>query len=49
VLKEHGSDFEYVFMTLSLVSLPVIPEIRITDKGLVNVKKGELLKLVVEQ
>lgn len=41
-------DFESFFMTLALVSLPVIPDLRITDKGLVDVMKGRLVPLVVE-
>ncbi|MEM0237753.1 MAG: adenine deaminase C-terminal domain-containing protein, partial [Desulfurococcus sp.] len=41
-------DFESFFMTLALVSLPVIPDLRITDKGLVDVVKGRLVPLVVE-
>lgn len=44
--NRYGLEFESFFMTLALVALPVIPEIRLTDKGLVNVKKAELLPLV---
>lgn len=49
VLREkYGLNFESYFMTLALISLPVIPEIRITDKGLVDVSKGSLIPLVEE-
>lgn len=47
-LGKLGVEFEAFFMTLSLVSLPVIPELRLTDKGLVNVKEGRLIPLVVD-
>ncbi len=31
-----GCDIESPFMTMALIALPVIPEIRLTNKGLVN-------------
>lgn len=34
-----GSDLEDPFMTLSFLALPVIPELRITDRGLVDVRE----------
>ncbi|OYT40959.1 MAG: adenine deaminase [Desulfurococcales archaeon ex4484_58] len=43
----YGLDFESFFMTLSLISLPVIPEIRLTDKGLIDVNKGERIPLII--
>jgi len=46
--SNFGLDFESFFMTLALVSLPVIPELRITDKGLVDVVNARLVPLVVE-
>jgi len=45
-LISYGVLFEHIFMTLSLISLPVIPEIRITDKGLVDVKRGKIIPLI---
>lgn len=36
------------FMTMSLLALPVLPELRITDKGLVDTQKFRLLDLFVE-
>jgi adenine deaminase len=44
--EKYGLNFESYFMTLALISLPVIPEVRITDKGLVDVSKGRLISLV---
>ncbi len=34
-----------IFMTLSFVQLPVIPEIRITDKGIIDVKNQKILSI----
>ena len=34
-----------IFMTLSFVQLPVIPEIRITDKGIIDVKNQKILNI----
>ena len=33
------------FLTLSFLSLPVIPDIKITDKGLFNVKTFEFINI----
>lgn len=32
------------FITLSFMALPVIPELRLTDKGLVDVKNFQMIK-----
>jgi len=42
-LKELGTKLEQPLMILSSLALPVIPALRITDKGLVDVEKFELL------
>jgi adenine deaminase len=34
------------FMTLAFLSLPVIPELKLTARGLVNVAKQELVEAV---
>lgn len=47
--KRFHLDFESFFMTLALVSLPVIPELRITDRGLVDVAKAKLVPLITEE
>lgn len=36
------------FMTLSFLALPVIPELKLTDKGLVDVNRFEIVPLFVE-
>lgn len=44
-LKRTGSGLENTFMTMSFLALPVIPELKITDKGLVDVNKFEIVNL----
>lgn len=46
--EKYNMHFESFFMTLSLVSLPVIPELRITDRGLVDVLNARILPLIEE-
>lgn len=36
-LQQAGCNLNYAFMTLSLLALVVIPEIRLSDKGLVRI------------
>ncbi len=45
--RKAGSTLEEPFMTLSILALSVIPELRITDKGLVDVLKGKIVELFV--
>ncbi|VVB72157.1 Adenine deaminase [uncultured archaeon] len=47
ILAAHGlgSTLPDPFMTLSFLSLPVIPELKLTDKGLVDVKRFEFVSL----
>ncbi|MCK4448538.1 MAG: adenine deaminase, partial [Candidatus Marinimicrobia bacterium] len=40
-----GCVLENPFMTLSFLALPVIPELKITDKGLVDVNKFDFVSL----
>jgi len=42
-----GCRLQNPFMTLSFLALPVIPEMKITDRGLVDVKRFELVSLFV--
>ncbi|MHA1674386.1 MAG: adenine deaminase C-terminal domain-containing protein, partial [Promethearchaeota archaeon] len=44
--KQMGSHLDNVFMTLSFMALPVIPAIKITDVGLIDVEKFELIDLI---
>ncbi|MGC8975696.1 MAG: adenine deaminase, partial [Thermoprotei archaeon] len=43
-----GINFHAAFMTISLLSLPVIPEIRITEQGLFDVMSGSIVNPVLE-
>jgi adenine deaminase len=39
-----GADREYdPFLTLAFLSLPVIPELKLTDRGLVKVLDGRII------
>ena len=45
---EMGSTLEDPFMTLSFLALPVVPTLKLTDKGLVNVMQFKLVPLFVD-
>jgi len=45
ISREFGSSLNDPFMTLSFLALPVIPELKITDKGLVDVGKFRIVPL----
>ena len=42
-----GCSLEHPCMTLSFLSLTVIPELRLTDRGLVDVSAGQLIPVGV--
>lgn len=44
-LRGCGCTLENAFMTLSLLALPVIPALRLTDRGLVDVESGSIIPL----
>ena len=44
-VKELGCTLDDAFMTMSFLSLPVIPELKITDKGLFSTKKWDFVKI----
>ncbi|MBI3599442.1 MAG: adenine deaminase [Nitrospinae bacterium] len=44
-VRRLGCKLPNPFMTLSFLSLPVIPEIKLTDKGLVDVEKSKIVSL----
>ena len=48
VLRENGVTWEAPFMCLSFLALSVIPELKITDRGLVDVNRFELVPLRVD-
>ncbi len=45
--RKFGSTLNYPFMTLSFLALPVIPELKITDKGLIDVVRFKAVPLFV--
>lgn len=47
ISKKLGGKLPDPFMTLSFLALPVIPELKLTDKGLVDVKKMKIINLSV--
>src|SRR5260370_644403 len=48
VLRRNGVTWEAPFMCLSFLALSVIPELKITDRGLVDVDRSELVPLKVD-
>ena len=45
--RDIGCTAPNPFAALSFLALPVIPEIRLTDRGLVDVGRGEFVSLAV--
>ncbi len=43
IAKRLGAKTEHPFIILSFLSLPVIPELRVTDLGVVDVNKGRII------
>ena len=48
LLRERGVAIDAPFMSLSFLALSVIPSLKITDRGLVDVDRFELVGLEVE-
>lgn len=48
-LRELGFDHPDPIMSLCTLTLPVSPEIKITDKGLVDVSTGEIVPLILRE
>nr|MDO8081568.1 adenine deaminase [Candidatus Freyarchaeota archaeon] len=46
-VREMGCELESPFMALSFLSLPVIPELKITEKGLIDVINQEVTNVLV--
>ncbi|TVR58341.1 MAG: adenine deaminase [Spirochaetaceae bacterium] len=46
--RDLGVTMSAPFMTLSFLGLPVIPELRLTDHGLIDVRAGGVVPVVVE-
>jgi len=49
VAQEIGSQLHDPFMALSFLALPVIPALKLTDQGLVDVNRFEFVPLFEEQ
>jgi adenine deaminase len=47
IAHQMGCTLSDPFMTLSFLALPVIPELKLTDKGLIDVNKFEVVPLFV--
>jgi adenine deaminase len=47
VAKEFGSHIQDPFLQLSFLALPVIPELKLTDKGLVDAKAFRIVPLFI--
>jgi len=47
LLREQGVEIEAPFMTLSFLALSVIPELKLTDRGLVDVGAARVVPLAV--
>jgi adenine deaminase len=46
-VRDLGSTLEHPFGALSFLALPVVPELKITDQGLVDVNRHSLTELFV--
>jgi len=46
--RRMGSRLDDPFMTLSFLALSVIPELKLTDRGLVDVARGEIVPLFTD-
>ena len=48
VLADCGYRHDNVIMSFATLALPVSPNIKLTDKGIVDVGRGEIVSLIVE-
>ena len=46
--RRLGMTLPHPFLTLSFVTLAVVPSLRVTDRGLVNVDAGRIVSLWVD-
>ena len=42
-MKAHGWEADEEIMSFAVLALPVSPELKVTDKGLVDVRKSEII------
>ncbi|OGV67140.1 MAG: adenine deaminase [Lentisphaerae bacterium RIFOXYB12_FULL_65_16] len=45
--RDMGSRLQDPFTTLSFLSMPAIPDLKLTNRGLIDVKKGAIVELLV--
>jgi len=45
VARDLGSDLHAPFMAMAFLALPVIPELKLTDRGLVDVNKFDFVSV----
>jgi len=48
VIRSMGCRLEAPFIQMSFLALPVIPSLKITDRGLVDVENGRIIKTIVK-
>jgi adenine deaminase len=46
-VKALGCPFEDVFLPLHILTTPAIPFLRISEDGMIDIKKGEILDLIL--
>jgi adenine deaminase len=49
VARDLGSDLHAPFMALAFLALPVIPALKLTDRGLVDVNKFDFVPVLTDQ
>jgi len=49
VARDLGSKLHAPFMAMAFIALPVIPELKLTDKGLVDVNKFDFVSVFADQ
>jgi len=48
-VQENGCDMRAPFMTLSFISLPTVPQLGLTDFGLIDVMEHRITELIIEE
>jgi adenine deaminase len=49
IYNQLGGTLPAPFMSLSFISLPTVPELGLTDKGLVSVRQHALMSVFTDQ
>jgi adenine deaminase len=49
IVERMGCPLESPFSTLSFMALPVVPELKITDKGLFDVNENKFIDLITHE